>query len=373
MSRFERQIILSGFGKEAQEKLSQAKVLVVGAGGLGCPVLMYLAAAGVENIAVVDGDTVALSNLNRQIIFSEKDVSRYKAEVAANYLKEKYSDIKAEAITAFLTTQNILDIISRYDLVIDGTDNFETRYMVNDACVLLNKTLVFGAIYKNEGQVAVFNLKDDNGIKTNYRDIFPSLPSSAEIPNCSETGVLGVLPGMIGMMMATEAIKLFTGYGKPLINKMIIYDLFYHSFYEMDILPNILSSNIPTTAEEFRKMDYRVACTSSVTVPAEVSWQEAIREKETRPDEVVLIDVRESDEEPKLNGVTYLQIPVQQLLSNAGEIQHFQTAYLFCQVGARSKYAAAGLQKQFPWKEIFSVEGGIAKLITIGKLNEYVS
>lgn len=373
MNRFERQILLSGFGKESQEKLQRAKVLVVGAGGLGCPVLLYLAAAGVGTIAVADGDTVALSNLNRQIIFGENDINKSKAEAAVNYLKEKYSDIHVLALPYFLTTKNCIESISQYDLIIDGTDNFETRYMVNDACVLLNKPLVFGAIYKNEGQVAVFNTPDEKGIKTNYRDVFPVPPASSEIPNCSETGVLGVLPGMIGMMMATEAIKWLTGYGNPLINKMLIYDLLYHSFYEIDMLPNALNIHAPQTIDVFKKTDYKVVCGFYDIVSAAISWQEVINEKEKHPNKVVIVDIREFSEEPKLNGVEHLQLPMQELLNDEMLLQNYITIYLFCQVGTRSRFAATELQKHFHGKNIFSVEGGISKLITIEKLKEHVS
>ncbi len=374
MSRFERQILLTGFGEAAQQKLLNAKVLVVGAGGLGCPILLYLAAAGVGTIAVVDGDKVALSNLNRQVIFEENDINKSKAETAVHYLKRKHKDIQVIALPYYLNTENSIETMKQYDLIIDGTDNFETRYMVNDSCILLDKPLVFGAIYKNEGQVALFNTPDENGIKINYRDVFPIPPTSSEIPNCSETGVLGVLPGMIGIMMATEAIKWLSGYGKTLCNKMMIYGMLDYSFYELKIHPNTLNCHAPKTIEAFRKTDYKVLCGSTGNSSlADITWQKAISKKENNPHDVVLIDIRELHENPKLTRLEHIQQPLSELMDNERVLPNFKFIYLFCQTGVRSRYAAATLQKRFPDKNICSIEGGIIQLFTIEKMKEYVS
>ncbi len=220
MDRFERQIKLNDFGAAAQQKLIDSKVLVVGAGGLGCPALQYLAAAGVGTLGIADGDSVMLSNLNRQVIFGEGDVGKNKALVAAKYIRDKYKDSLLNVYPFTLVNTNTLNVISRYDLIIDATDNFQTRYMLNDACVLLNKPLVYGAIYQYEGQVAVFNLSTQNSRSANYRNLFPQPPGINEVRDCNNTGVLGVLPGIIGVMMASEAIKVITNYATPLINKM---------------------------------------------------------------------------------------------------------------------------------------------------------
>lgn len=362
MSRFERQILLPGFGIEAQQKLQQARVLVIGVGGLGCPVLLYLAAAGVGCIDVIDGDLVSLSNLNRQIIFSEKDVNKPKAEVAAAYLREKYSDIRIGAIMSFLTPDNIFQTISDYDLVLDGTDNFETRYMVNDACVLLNKPLVFGAIYKNEGQVSVFNVADKHGVRTNYRDVFPQMPSPHEIPNCSETGVLGVLPGMIGMHMATQTIKLITGYGALLVNKMLIYNLLFNSSYEIDISPNeAAQKNLPKTRDAFYKMDYKIACAS---FDIDSNWEEVLVAKMQAPENVLLIDSREPYEEPKLEDIACIELPFDQVLKTSNRFGHFHTIFVFCQFGIRSRFIVMEMRKQWPQIKIFSVKGGMSEFLT---------
>ncbi|HET7361891.1 MAG TPA: HesA/MoeB/ThiF family protein, partial [Salinimicrobium sp.] len=203
MSRFERQKILPEFGSEGQQKLSTAKVLVIGAGGLGCPALLYLAAAGVGTIGIADGDSISESNLNRQTLFGHNDIGKAKAETAAGILQEKYPDINFQVIPHFLTSENALEVLENYDLVLDGSDNFGTRYMINDACVLLGIPLIMGAIYQYEGQLSVFNYGEN---PVSYRDIYPVPPKANEIPNCSETGVLGVLPGIIGNLQAAETI-----------------------------------------------------------------------------------------------------------------------------------------------------------------------
>ncbi|HOZ82151.1 MAG TPA: ThiF family adenylyltransferase [Bacteroidia bacterium] len=359
MSRFERQINLSGFGPKAQQQLQKAKVLVIGAGGLGCPVLLYLDAAGVGTLAICDGDVVAASNLNRQVIFSESDITKSKAEVAGIYLKQKYSDINIEIINKFLTVENTLQIFNAYDLIIDGSDNFQTRYMVNDACVLLNKPLVFGAVYQNEGQVAVFNVSDDNAVSSNYRDVFPNPPSENEILNCNETGVLGVLPGIIGVMMASEAIKLITGFGKALINKMLYYNLLTNTTYETEIAPNaVAKSIIPKTPEDFYKTDYTLLCGN---LPS-IEWSEALLLKNNTPGKVILLDVRETHEQPKLDGIETMNIPLQSLSENIEPLNTAENILVFCQSGIRSRKAVAVLRSKFLQKNIYSVAGGISKL-----------
>jgi len=357
MNRFERQIKLEGFGNIGQQKLRDAKVLVVGAGGLGCPALLYLAAAGIGTIAIADGDSVSISNLNRQIIFSERDVNKLKAEVAANYLKEKYNDLHIETINAFLTNENSLQIITKYDLIIDGSDNFETRYLINDACVLLHKPLVFGAIFQNEGQVAVFNVSRKNITSTNYRDVFPDPPLPEEIPDCNITGVLGVLPGIIGVMMASEAIKLLSGFGKPLINKLLFYNLITNSFYETEILPNINATvTAPITFEEFTSTNYNLQC----KLVATISWSEALTMKNQSQNNVLLVDIRELHEQPRLDDIEYTNIPMQELFNSTEELSKAENIVVFCQSGIRSVKAAKALADTFPHKSIFSINGGIS-------------
>lgn len=352
MNRFSRQIILPGFGGEAQMKLQAAKVLIIGAGGLGCPNILYLAAAGIGHICIVDGDNVSESNLNRQVIFGEAEIGINKAQAAAHYLKSKYSDIKIQYVPEFLTPDNVATFISPYDIVVDGTDNFTTRYLVNDACVLLGKPLVFAAIYQNEGQVAVFNATSD---AVNYRDLYPEPPKENEIPNCSETGVLGVLPGIIGTMQASETIKLITGYGKPLVDKMLYYNLLSHQTYEMALSKNPdAHKHIPKDLEELASRNYAALCDAEEAV----SWKDALKGLEINPKNV-LIDVREPHEMPRLTKWKHVNLPLSTSSKIIPEIEKAESIYLFCQTGIRSLRMARDMKKELSGKNIYSVMGGI--------------
>lgn len=353
MDRFERQVILPGFGPEGQAKLKQASVVVIGAGGLGCPVLLYLAAAGVGRISVVDGDVVSQSNLNRQVLYGEKDLGKNKAETAVRYFQEKYSDIQWTAISEFITVDNAQAFLFHYDLVIDGSDNFPTRYLVNDACVLLKKPLVYGSIYQYEGQVSVFNVGTN---PCNYRDVFSNPPAPQEIPNCAETGVLGVLPGVIGNLMALEAIKVLSGLGKPLSNKLLVFNCLYSQFQELEINPGQTSQlAIPTTWNEFHQRDYALASEGV----QQLSWNEAMK---LMRQEVAFVDVREPGEEPPLECTGLVKVPYSILSNQLEQFEEAEEIFCFCQSGVRSQKAAQLLQETFPDKKIFSIRGGIKAL-----------
>ncbi len=217
MKRYIRQITLSEIGQKGQLKLLNAKVLVVGAGGLGCPLLLYLSSAGVGTIGILDFDKVSLSNIQRQVLYKEKDVGCLKAEVAKSTLYEHNSEIKIESYPFALDTSNALEILKSYDIVVDCTDNFRTRYLINDACVKLNKPFVFAALYKFEGQLSVFNYQSG----PTYRCLFPAPPMGGEVPSCEEDGVLGIVPGIIGMYQANEVIKLILSLGDILTGKLL--------------------------------------------------------------------------------------------------------------------------------------------------------
>ena len=220
MNRYNRHIILSEIGQIGQDKLTNAKVLVVGAGGLGCPILQYLAAAGIGTLGVIDFDVVDESNLQRQILFGTSSLKQNKAIAAKKRLEDLNDTITINAYPYQLDYQNALDLLIQYDIVVDGSDNFETRYLVNDACIITNKPLVFGAIYKFEGQLAVFNY--ENG--PSYRCLFPNPPKKDSVPNCSEIGVLGVLPGIIGTMQANEVLKIILSIGNTLSGKLFCFN-----------------------------------------------------------------------------------------------------------------------------------------------------
>jgi adenylyltransferase/sulfurtransferase len=221
--RYQRQMLLPELGFAGQQRLLAARVLVIGAGGLGCPVLQYLAAAGVGTIGIIDDDTVSMSNLHRQILYTVADIGRPKAIVAAERLQQMNPDIIIQPFLDRLDIEKALELFPLYDLVVDGSDNFPTRYVVNDICAIVNKPLVYGAISQFEGQVAVFNCPGKTGRSVNYRDLFPHPPAPGEVRSCAEAGVIGVLPGIIGTLQANEVIKLITGIGSPLINQVLIY------------------------------------------------------------------------------------------------------------------------------------------------------
>ena len=360
MERYSRQLNLKGFGEAAQHKLRNAKVLVIGAGGLGCPALLYLAAAGVGTIGIVDDDVVSLSNLHRQVLFETADIGLPKVDIAASKLKAANPDIKINPYHSRLIKENALEIISQYDLVVDGTDNFSSRYMINDACVLLKKPLVFGAVSQYDGQVGVFNVATETSGATNYRDLFPQLPKEGEVLSCAEAGVLGVLPGIIGTMQAAEAIKLITEIGTPLINKLLTYNILQQHFYEVNLQPSTIGhALLPKTTSLFLKMDYGViTCTNEkVAVEIDADQFKALRDKAS----VCLIDVREIGERPLITSFKHKQIPMSVFKEQISEIKE-RDVVLFCQHGIRSLYAAEMLYDRYgDLKNVYSLKGGIVK------------
>lgn len=357
MDRFERQYILPGFGPTSQQKLQDSSVLIIGAGGLGCPAMLYLSAAGIGKIGVVDGDVVSISNLNRQVLFGQEHVGRNKAETAAKIIQEKYADIEVEALPFFLTKENILQLISSYDLIIDGSDNFPTRYLVNDSCLIAGKPLVFGAIYQNEGQVAVFNAKGISSI--HYRDLYPTPPSVFEVPNCNETGVLGVLPGIIGTMMAAEAIKFISGFGETLEDKILFYNLLNHNTYQIQLSKNPDSDSLrPKSSQELLQMDYEHFCGMDI----QIDW-ESVLKMTGKDNPCILVDVREYGEQPEFDECFHLQLPLDELEITPHNLEPYQQIFLFCQSGVRSVKAANILKKQYPDKIIQSIRGGIVEYL----------
>ncbi|MCX2481766.1 HesA/MoeB/ThiF family protein [Pedobacter sp. MC2016-15] len=359
--RYARQMILKDFGPAGQQKLYNAKVLVIGAGGLGCPILQYLAAAGVGTLGIVDHDVVELSNLHRQILYSVADVGRLKADCAAEKLSLFNPDINIIAYPLELSNQNAALIMSKFDIIIDGSDNFPTRYMVNDACALLHLPLIYGALSESEGQVAIFNVSDADGRKVNYRDIFPNPPQPGEVLNCAEAGVLGVLPGIIGTMQAAEAIKLISGTGEPLINQMLIYNLYNNSTYKVNLSPDEASQrNLPSDLDAFLQTDYNWFC----GIRATTSQIEELSPGEFREmlfdEDYEIIDVREDGELPEAT-FDHIRIPLSEIRKQVPAIDK-DKVILFCHSGVRSILAGEILQEVYPGKEFYSLKGGILRL-----------
>jgi adenylyltransferase/sulfurtransferase len=359
--RYQRQILLKDFGEAAQEKLLQSKVLVIGAGGLGCPVLQYLAAAGVGKIGIVDDDVVALNNLHRQVLYNVNDIGLPKAEVAVKKLKQLNPGIEINSYNLRLTNQNVLEILDGYDIAVDGTDNFSSRYMINDACVLLDKPLIYGAISQFEGQVAVFNFKTDAIRRAiNYRDLFPDPPKKNEVLNCAEAGVLGVLPGIIGSMQANETIKLITNIGEPLVDKLLTYNALTNQVYELKLSVNEeAAKQAPKNKTEFINANYDWLCSSQINDALEINIADF--NNLLVSNNITVVDVREYDEQPSVNEFKHLQIPLSQLKEQQSSFNG-NTIVVFCETGKRSLQAVQLLKQFFnESKKIYSLHGGIAE------------
>jgi adenylyltransferase/sulfurtransferase len=261
LDRYHRQMILPGVGPEGQERLKRASVVVVGAGGLGVPVLQYLVAAGVGRVGIVEMDRVELSNLHRQVLYTTQDVGQPKALVAKERLSALNPLVEIEAYPVRLTSENALEILKGYDLVVDASDNFPTRYLVNDACVLLNKPLVFGAIYQFDGQVAVFHHPTAEGeMGPCYRCLFPKPPAPGSVPSCAEAGVFGVLPGTVGALMAAEALKVLLGLGRPLAGHLLLYEALEASFRKLQVRRNPACPVCGDQPTQRELIDYEAFC-----------------------------------------------------------------------------------------------------------------
>lgn len=334
MSRYSRHIILSEIGQAGQDKLSNAKVLVVGAGGLGCPVLQYLTAAGIGTLGVIDFDVVETSNLQRQVLFGTSSLGQNKAEAAKKRLEDLNNEISIIAYSERLTYQNALKLFSQYDIIVDGSDNFETRYLVNDACIITNKPLVFAAIYKFEGQVSVFNYQ--NG--PSYRCLFPNPPKKDTVPNCSEIGVLGVLPGIIGSMQANEVLKIILGIGTVLSGKLLCYNALNSQTTILKINKSEVEiAKVLNEQGDFNKKQLIENCEfkHSIISINDISAFENIQ----------FIDVRELHELPKIETISITSIPLNELENSINKIDSEKLKVIFCQSGIRSKQAVSILNQ----------------------------
>lgn len=335
---------MPGFGREKQELLAASKVLVVGAGGLGCPVLQYLTAAGVGKIGIVDGDKVELSNLQRQVLFGEADLGKSKAKVAVEKLQAQNPEISFQSYEEYLNVENALEIINAYDVIVDGTDNFSSRYLINDAAVILGKPIVFGSILGFEGQVTVFNWGKKG---PTYRCLFPEPPDPLDSPSCSELGVIGVLPGMIGTLQANEVIKLCTGIGEPLSGKLLICNALNNSQNIISYFQNPENKQITSLNEEFFncvKEEEQNEIDIHSFLADEAYWK------------AKLIDVRSEREYQEFNkgGVN---IPLQRIPLQLEEIKRHDKILLVCQTGKRSEQALRYLLEQ-GIEDVVHLQGG---------------
>ncbi|MCC7450651.1 MAG: molybdopterin-synthase adenylyltransferase MoeB [Anaerolineae bacterium] len=363
--RYSRHLIMPEVGIQGQRKLKAASVLLIGTGGLGSPLALYLAAAGIGRIGLVDYDVVDESNLQRQVIHFTSDVGKPKLESAAAKLSDMNPYLVIEKHNVPLTSENALEILANYDVIIDGTDNFPTRYLVNDACVILGKPNVYGSIFRFEGQLTVFNAKEGPC----YRCLFPEPPPPGLVPSCAEGGVLGILPGTIGTLQATEAIKLILGVGKPLIGRMILYDALEMTFDTIKLRKN---PNCPVCGEHptiTELIDYEQFC----GVPAhdrsdfkEKNVQNQVKsitvaELKARMDagqDVVIVDVREPHEWEISELEGSLKIPKGQVMARAAEIPKDREVVMQCKTGVRSRDSILMLQT-LGYTNLVNLTGGI--------------
>lgn len=358
IARYSRHLIMPEVALEGQKKLKQARVLTIGAGGLGAPLAMYLAAAGVGTIGIVDFDVVDESNLHRQIIHGTSDVGRPKLESARETIADINPNVRVEAFEEQLTSENALDIFRDFDIIVDGTDNFPTRYLVNDACVLLGKPNVYGSIFRFEGQASVFYAEEGPC----YRCLYPEPPPPGLVPSCAEGGVLGILPGAIGVIQATETVKLILGVGEPLIGRLLLYDALGMRFREMKLRKNpqcpICGENRTIHElidyEEFCGIPQARAAEEENEVP-EITVQE-LKEKLDRG-EISVLDVREPHEYAVANIGAPL-IPLGELPERLAELDRDRPLAVHCKSGARSARAVK-LLRDAGFENVYNVKGGI--------------
>jgi molybdopterin/thiamine biosynthesis adenylyltransferase/rhodanese-related sulfurtransferase len=359
IQRYSRHLIMPEVGMEGQLKLAQAKVLMIGAGGLGAPLGLYLAAAGVGRLGIVDFDVVDVTNLQRQVTFSTSDVGRPKLDAARDRLAGLNPKIQIDTYTTRLTSENALDLFKDYDIIVDGTDNFPTRFLVNDACVLLGKPNVYGSIFRFEGQATVFNYPGGPC----YRCLYPEPPPPGLVPSCAEGGVLGVLPGIIGSIQAMETIKLIIGKGEPLAGRLLLFDALAMHFRELRLRKNPNCAVCGPNPTITKLIDYEEFCgirgeetpVNTNGIPEMTPTE--LKARLDRGDDLFILDVREPHEYQicHLNGHL---IPLGELTRRVNELDSSREIVAYCRSGKRSADAVQFL-KQAGFRKIWNLKGGI--------------
>ena len=366
MQRYRRQTVLGEFGENGQRRLLESSVLVVGAGGLGCSALVHLAGAGAGRIGIVDHDLVSLENLHRQVLYDMYDIGTPKTAATARKLRSLNPDLKIIEHPFPLTNAACLELFPLYDLVVDCTDNFPTRFMVNDACVLLGKALVSAAVTGYEGQIAVFNLPDGSGREpVHYRDLIPSSPAPGSVVNCEEAGVMPSLPGMLGAMQAGEALKILTGVGTPLSGSLLTYSMKDNRLLTFEISKRPPDAyEMPADTDAFLRTEYTGQCktTDAFGEIGPERLEVLIGLGDTR-----IVDLREPGEEPPITGLEHLRIPLS-VTDWPAHVPGTGRIVLVCQRGVRSREAARILVSQHTssttGREVYSLEGGVEGWVT---------
>ncbi len=357
--RYSRHLIMPEVGMDGQLKLKQAKVLCIGTGGLGAPLGLYLAAAGVGRIGLVDFDVVDSTNLQRQVLFGTSDVGRPKITAAADRLRNLNPDIQIDTFETHLSSDNALDIMKDYDIVVDGTDNFPTRYLVNDACVMLGKPNVYGSIFRFEGQITIFGYPDGPC----YRCLYPEPPPPGLVPSCAEGGVLGVLPGIVGTIQAAETLKLIIGKGDPLVGRLLLFDALAMKFRELKLRKNPDCPVCGTHPTVTKLIDYAEFCgirgeeapVMATNIP-EITPRD-LKSRLDRGDDLFILDVREPHEYQICNLNGHL-IPLGELSRRVNELDSSREIIAHCRSGKRSADAVEFLQKA-GFRKIWNLKGGI--------------
>jgi sulfur-carrier protein adenylyltransferase/sulfurtransferase len=350
-NRYIRQVRVPEFGAEGQEKLAKAKVLVVGAGALGSPVLMYLAAAGVGNIGVLDGDEVDISNLHRQVLFTSNDIGKPKALVAADRLNAMNPSINVTPLFVRLHRQNAVDIIEQYDVVVDCTDNFPSKFLVNDACVILGKPFIIGGVMRFSGQLSVYNY---NGGPT-YRCFLAEEPDTLEAPSCSEAGVIGMVPGIIGSLQALEALKVITGIGTTLSGRLLNFNGLTSTFSEFEIALNTKNKRIVELAE------YEFTCPSEILMGREVERDQFLEMINSDNPSIIIAF---ADDGKPLSALAYHwdSIPLYELPNKVASIPRDTDIILLCEYGLKSLAALKYLVTKKKFDRVYNLKDGVASL-----------
>lgn len=349
---FKRQITLSEIGKEGQQKLQNASVMVVGCGGLGSPIAVYLASSGIGKIHLVDFDTVDITNLHRQVFYSLEDVHKPKVMVLSEFIKKRAPFTKVTITNKPITKENVFKLINEVDIVVDGTDSLPTKYLLNDACVLKNKPIVYGSLYKFDGYVATFNIQQKDGsYSSNLRDAFPEM--ATDIPNCEAAGTLNAIVGMIATQQVNEVLKLVIGVGKPLINQLLIYNSLQNTQLKIKLKPTVLKDKITQLFKDETYFDAVCATQESDLLIASIDLKGRIKEEH--------IEIIAVSPNLKLPFEVHQTIPIQKLKPENITVNFDKTYIMVCQRGLNSYIAAKMIKQKYPALKVLSLVGGISK------------
>ena len=363
--RYKRHLLLDGFGEEGQIRLKNSSVVFIGAGGLGSSAMIYAAAAGIGKIGIADDDKVEISNLQRQVIHNNSEIGNYKTDSAERRIKELNPHCKVKTFTTRINNKNAIDILSQFDIVCDCSDNFGTRYLINDACVILKKPLIYGSVQGFEGQVSVFNLKKNS---PNFRDLLPNPPEKGLIPSCADYGVMGISPGIIGILQANEIIKILIKKGKVLDGKILIFNLLENNIKKLNLTVSKQAKKIDDLFTNSKDYESEIYCENI----KRISHIEFKKIYQTNLNEIIIFDVREKDEFQKFSIKGSISLPLS-LIKEKNSFEFIKNQsfgkkiYTLCQKGIRSETASKILLQERI--ETISIEGGIEKIGNINKLN----